>query len=313
MAMGFPRTRFLFYQRVYDRFFVTNILRGIAAALAHARLSFVLAALALHLTGLVITGERWRVVIAALGSRLRLSRAILVNLAGIFVRNATPTTGLGGDASRIALLRAEGVPLAQATASFAYVRLAELPPLALVVALSTPAVAALAARSHTALTITAAVLAVGLVTVWMARRRLGERVREIWVRIEHLRIDRASAGLAVFYATLAQVETVARQIVVAAAFGVPLTIQQSATVTAMTIVGGFVPTVGSIGAIDGSMVAGMMLFGATTEQAVAITIVGRAISYGVSTAAGAIALALLGGRGILRAVSGRKTNTATAG
>ena len=298
---------------MYDRFFVTNMLHGVVAALEHARLWLVLAALALHLTGLVITGERWRVVIAALGSRLSLWRTILINLAGIFVRNATPATGLGGDASRIALLRADGVPLAQATAAFAWVRLAEVPPLGLVVVLSAPAVAALAARSHTALTIVGSLLAAGLAVAWVVRRRIRARVLELWERTEHLRIDRGSAGLAVFYATLAQVETVARQIVVAAAFGLPLTIQQSATITAMSIVGGFVPTIGSIGAIDGSLVAGLMLFGATADSAIAITLVGRAISYGVSTAAGAVALALLGGRRMLRAVSERKTNTEAAG
>ena len=81
----------------------------------------------------------------------------------------------------------------------------------------------------------------------------------------------------------------------------------------MTIVGGFVPTVGSIGAIDGSMVAGLMLFGATAEAAVAITVVGRAISYGVSTALGALALALLGGRRVLQMVTEGRTSTAAAG
>ena len=277
------------------------MLRGVGGALAHARLPLVALALALHVIGLVITGERWRVVVAALGSRLRLARTALINLAGIFVRNATPTTGLGGDASRIALLRAEGVPLAQATASFAYVRLSEVPPLAVVVALSTPAVASLVRRSHTALIVTGAAIVAGIAIGWLARHRLRAHAASIWTRTGHLRIGPTAAALAVFYATLAQVETIARQIVVAAAFGVPLTIQQSATITAMTIVGGFVPTVGSIGAIDGSMVAGLMLFGATVEAAVAVTIVGRAISYGVSTAAGAVALALLGGRGILRA------------
>lgn len=297
---------------MYDRFSVTQMLRDVLDALTHARLSFVLAALALHLTGLVITGERWRVVIAALGSRLRLSRTVLINLAGIFVRNATPTTGLGGDASRIALLRADGVPLAQATAAFAWVRLAEVPPIALVVVLSAPAVATLAARSHTALTVVGSLLAAGLLAAWLVRNRIRARVRDLWVRTEHLRIDRASAGLAVFYATLAQVETVARQIVVAAAFGLPLTIEQSATITAMSIVGGFVPTIGSIGAIDGSLVAGLILFGATAETAIAITLVGRAISYGVSTAAGALALALLGGRRMLRAVSDRQSTAPVA-
>ena len=288
-------------------------MRGVLGALTHARLSLVLLALALHVTGLVITGERWRVVIAALGSRLRLRRTFLVNLAGIFVRNATPTTGLGGDASRIALLRAEGVPLAQATASFAYVRLAEVPPLVLVVALSAPAVAAVARRNGTTLAVTSASVVVAAAIAWLARNRLRSQVASLRERTAHLHIDRVSASLAIFYATLAQVETITRQIVVAAAFGVPLTIQQSATVTAMTIVGGFVPTVGSIGAIDGSMVAGLMLFGASAGDAIAITIVGRAISYGVSTAMGAVALALLGGRGILRAFNARKTNTATVG
>jgi uncharacterized membrane protein YbhN (UPF0104 family) len=94
---------------------------------------------------------------------------------------------------------------------------------------------------------------------------------------------------------------------------VPLSIQQAAAVTVMGIAGGFVPTVGSIGAIDGSLVTGLILCGATAESAVAITIVERAISYGLSTAAGAAALAWLGGRGLLQAVSERRTNTAAAG
>jgi uncharacterized membrane protein YbhN (UPF0104 family) len=289
------------------------MLRGVGGALADAHLGLVALAIALHLVGLIITGERWRVVIAGLGSRLSLYQTTLINLAGIFVRNATPTTGLGGDASRIALLRAHGVPLPQATASFAYVRLAEVAPLALLVLLTTPVVAQLASRSKPAAGVSALLVAVAAAIVWIARERLRDRLRALWARTEHLRVDRGVLGLAVFYATLAQVETNVRQIVVAAAFGLPLSIQQSATITAMTIVGGFVPTIGSIGAIDGSMVAGLMLCGANAETAVAITIVGRAISYGLSTAAGALALALLGGRRMLRMVSEARTSTAIAG
>jgi uncharacterized membrane protein YbhN (UPF0104 family) len=300
------------YQRVYDRLVVPGILRGIGAALAHARLPLVALAAALHILGLVITGERWRVVIAALGSRLPLHRTTLINLAGIFVRNATPTTGLGGDASRIALLRAEGVPLAQATAAFAYVRLAELPPLALVVALSAVAVASLASRSRAALTVGGAAIALAAAVAWCARHRLRTHLGSLWSRTAYLRIDRASASLAMFYATLAQIETIARQMVVAAAFGMPLTIAQSAAITAMTVVGGFVPTVGSLGAIDGSMVAGLMMFGAGAKTAVAITIVSRAISYALSTAAGGVALAILGGRGLARAVTRTATDPGSA-
>jgi uncharacterized membrane protein YbhN (UPF0104 family) len=289
------------------------MLRGIVGLLAHARVGLIAAALTLHLAGLIITGERWRVVVAAMGSRVSLARATLINLAGIFVRNATPTTGLGGDASRIALLRAEGVPLPQATASFAYVRLSEIAPLAVLVGLSTPTALRAIARSNLLIAAAGMAIVVGLAALWTSRGSLRGRLVDLWQRTEHIRITRAAMLAAVFYATLAQIETVARLIIVAAAFGATLTVQQASTVTVMSIVGGFVPTVGSIGAIDGSLVAGLMLFGADAQKAVAITLVGRAISYGVSTAAGAVALGFLGGRGILRFFTEHKTNTAAAG
>ena len=286
-----------------------TLLRGVGDALAHARPALVGAALVLHIIGLVITGERWRVVIAALGSRLSLARTILINLAGIFVRNATPTTGLGGDASRILLLKSEGVPLAQATASFAYVRLAEIPPIVLLVLLAAPVVTARVRRSSTSLAIGAAIVALLAIVVWLRRSWLRAQLDTLVARTAHLRIGRAAAASAIGYATLAQIETVVRQIVVAAACGMTLTVQQSATVTAMSIVGGFVPTVGSVGAIDGSIVAGLMLVGADARTAVAITLVERLISYGFSTAAGAAALAVLGGRGVLRAAGAIDTSS----
>ena len=292
---------------------MASFLRGLVGALAHARLPLVGLALVLHAVGLAITGQRWRVVIAALGGRVTLARAILINLAGIFVRNATPTTGLGGDASRVALIRAEGVSLPQAAASFAYVRLAEVPPLAAVVALSTPFALTLASRSKTMALVALLVVAMCGVCVWVARRALGARVVEWLSRTRHVRIGWIPLAAAIGYATLAQAETIARQIVVAAAFGLPLSIAQSAAVTVMGIAGGFVPTFGSVGAIDGSLAAGLMLCGATAETALAITVAERAISYGLSTAAGAAAFGILGGRGVLQAVNARRTNTAAAG
>jgi glycosyltransferase 2 family protein len=292
---------------------VASLWRGLADALAHARLSLVAAALALHLAGLLITGERWRVVLAALGARVSLWRATLINLAGIFVRNTTPTTGLGGDACRIALLNAEGVGLPHATASFAYVRLAEVPALATITALSTPVAVSLASRSRP-LAAAAAVVAIAAATVgWRKRTAIRHRVSDVWRRSASVRIGWKSIALAIVFATLAQVETIARQIVIAAAFALPLTVQQAAAVTVMGIAGGLVPTVGSVGAIDGSLVAGLMICGATAGQAVAITVVERAISYALTTAIGGGALAYLGGRRLLRAINERRTNTATAG
>ena len=288
-------------------------LRGVGAALAHARPALVFAAVALHLGGLVITGERWRGVVAALGGRVTLTRATLVNLAGIFVRNATPTTGLGGDASRIALLRAEGVGLPQATASFVYVRAAELPAIAAIVLLALPAAAAAIARSARAIEIAAAAAAITSIAVFAARRRLTSQIAVARAAMARVAIAPGAFGAAVLYATLAQIETVLRTIVVAAACGMSIGVQQAATITALTIAGGLVPTVGSIGAIDGAMIGGLMMSGATADTAVAITLVERAISYGLSTALGAAALALLGGRAIVRMAADRGGDAVTVG
>lgn len=271
------------------------------------------AAAGLHLAGLLVTGQRWRIVTGALGCRLTLLRSTLINLAGIFVRNATPTTGLGGDASRIALLRLEGLAFPQATASFLYVRIAELPAMFLVFALAFPTLGAAlhgsAARVSMASVAIIALLAIG----WAARDRMRSRIAALRVQAERVRIPWPTFAAAVGYATAAQAETLLRQIVVAAAFGLPLSLTQSATVTALSIAGGLVPTVGSVGAVEGSMVAGLMLCGATADAAVAITLVERVISYGLSTLLGAGALAALGGRAVLRFAAARNGDAVVAG
>lgn len=261
----------------------------------------------------MVTGERWRGVIAALGGRLTLARSTLINLAGIFVRNATPTTGLGGDASRIALLRAEGVGLPQATASFVYVRVSELPAIVAIVGLALPVIGSAVSRASSHAELAALLVVAGAAGLWFARRRLRATVAALRARAGAVRIAPAAFAAAVGYASVAQAETLVRQIVVAAAFGFPLSIQQSAAVTALSIVGGFVPTVGSVGAIEGSMVAALMLCGAPADTAIAIALAERAISYGLSTALGAGALAALGGRAILRFAADRQTDAVTAG
>lgn len=277
-----------------------TLVRGVGDAIAHANRAWVAAAFVLNLIGLVLNGERWRSVCAALGCRLRLSRTTLINLAGIFVRNATPATGLGGDASRVLLLRAEGVPLAQATAAFAYVRLAEIPPIALTLLLAGPAAAAAARRSTTTLLIAAGVLLAGLIAASVNRRRVTARVAELWSRTAHLRIAPSAGALAVFYAGLAQLDSIARLMLAAAACGLALSLPQSAAVNAVAVAGGFAPTVGSLGAIESGMVAALVVCGAEVKTAIAITIIERLISFGVNAAAGAWALAWLGGRGLLR-------------
>jgi glycosyltransferase 2 family protein len=308
--MGWSRTTIIVPCALYDRPIV-DFLRGVGGALARANLTYVALAIALHLAGLLVTGQRWRTIVAAFGRQISLFRATMINLAGIFVRNATPTTGLGGDASRVALLHLEGLTIPQATATFLYVRAAELPALAVVIALALPTIAGTVARTggRVGLAVTAILIAV----VWLARERFRSQLAALRVRAARLQIRRSAFAAAVGYATIAQAETTVRQIAVAASFGVPLTVQQSAAVTALGVAGGLVPTIGSVGAVEGSMVAALIMCGAGADAAVAITLVERAISYGLSSLLGAGAAAALGGRAALRLAAARGGNAATTG
>jgi len=46
------------------------------------------------------------------------------------------------------------------------------------------------------------------------------------------------------------------------------------------VLGGFVPTVGGLGAVEGALVATLVLFGVPLDTAIAMTTVERGISYG---------------------------------
>lgn len=283
---------------------MVTFLRAAGAALAHTRLSVTFLAFALYVVGLIVTGERWRVILAAAGSPVTIGRAISVNLAGIFVRNVTPTTGLGGDVVRVGLFRAAGVPLADAAVTLLCVRAAELPAVVGLTLLALPVLRPLT-RHAPAVTLAASGAALVLVAIGVLMRgSIGDRLATWWRSISTTRIPRTALLAACGWAMAAWLETVVRLIVVAAALDVRLSFAQGCALAVLSIVGGLVPTVGSIGPIEGGLVAGLVLFGVPASSAAAITVVERAISYGISTAAGAVALAVLGGWDLVRRARG---------
>jgi uncharacterized membrane protein YbhN (UPF0104 family) len=273
---------------------VSAFLHATASALGRARVPLVAIALLLHIAGLVVTGERWRAILTRLGSPISLGRAVLVNLAGIFVRNVMPTSGIGGDAVRIGLFRAAGASLANAAVALVCGRLAELPAIFVLVAVSLPAFGTALLRvrpSAFTMTIATAAIAAAIACWRPAAVQLG-RLRQ---RFEVVPPPRGALAAGTAWATLSWLETAIRLMVVAAALGVRLTPAQGAALTVFSIVGGFVPTIGSLGAIEGSLMAGLLLFGVPATTATAITLVERAITYAFSTAAGGAALVAVGG------------------
>jgi uncharacterized membrane protein YbhN (UPF0104 family) len=266
---------------------------------------YVAAALALYVLGVSAAGLRWRLILAALGHRVPVADALLTYLAGIFVNNVTPASRLGGEACRIAAIGLRSrVPAAAATVSAVYDRLSEVPPVAGLMLCSIPALISVGVQVHDpllAMPIAAGVAAVGYLAY---RRFLHERTWwKSWrERVSAGALDRGTAALAVGWSSIVWVQDVIRLMTVAAAFGVTLTVSQACVLAVLTIVGGVVPTVGGLGAIEGGLVAGLMLFGVSAHTAAAITAVERTISYVFATSAGAAAFVLIGGRTLWNAV-----------
>jgi uncharacterized membrane protein YbhN (UPF0104 family) len=268
----------------------------------------VAAALALYVLSLAAVGLRWRRILTAMGHRVRFLDTLLANTAGIFINNVTPASRLGGEACRIAAIGLRsGVPVTAATVSSVYDRLSEVLPVGAVVLCSVPALVSVGARLGRPVLAVAIALGIAVVGAVAYRRLLHNRAWwKSWRgRIAPGALDRRSVAAAVGYSGFVWAQDVARLMIVVAAFGERLSVPQAAMLSVVTIVGGLVPTIGGLGAIEGGLVAGLVLFGVRADTAAAMTAVERAISYVFATAAGASAFAIVGGRTLWNAMRSR--------
>jgi uncharacterized membrane protein YbhN (UPF0104 family) len=258
--------------------------------------AYLLVAAGLYAVSVVFAGARWRTLLAGLGSRVGLGYLSLNVLAAIFVSNVTPGR-VGGEVLRVALLRQKGVDVKRATISLAYDHLLNAVPISLLVCLALPTLRRLTHRLDGWLV---GILVAG--TAFLAALviyRLTPRLRA-WVdgwqeRFRAARIPRPRLLAALGWSAAIWAQDLARLAVVAAAFGVKLDVFQLAVLAVVSVVGGLVPTIGGLGAIEGGMTAALVFFGVPTELAIAITLFERAISYVLSTCAGGLALLALGG------------------
>ena len=89
------------------------------------------------------------------------------------------------------------------------------------------------------------------------------------------------------------------------AFGVVLSPTKIATLSMLAMLGGVMPAIAGLGPVEGGLIAGLMAFGIDLPTAAAVTALERAISYGFSTSAGAVVIALMGGHSVWSAVRER--------
>lgn len=274
---------------------------------ATVRPGFIALAFGLYLGSFFIVATRWCGFLRMIGASVSVWRAALAGVAGLAMGNLVPSTRIAGEATRIALVRRTGeVTWRQATLAAVWDRLSEVPPIAALVIVAALGLRGLPSRSRTVtLAFVAAVLLVGGGLAVRALRRSGSGLAG-WrerLALDHLRFPVFAAGVG--FSALVWLQDVLRLTCSALAFGVMLSPAQMATLSVLTMIGGLVPTVVGIGPVEGVLVAGLVAFGVDLPTAAAITAAERMVSYGFSTSAGSLVVALQGGRSLWGAVRRR--------
>ena len=222
---------------------------GAAHRLATARPGFVVAALALYIVSVFIVAARWTRFLRMLGASVSVWRAALAGVAGIAVGNLVPSSRLGGEACRIALVRRSGeVTWQQATVAAVWDRLSEVPPIAVLAIMAAVAVRDLPSRWRT-LALGAGVLvllAAAAVAIRMLRRSssglAGWRGR---LALDKLRVSVFAIGVGL--SSLLWLQDVLRLTCSCLAFGVVLSPTKVAMLAVLTMIGSVVPAVAGIG------------------------------------------------------------------
>ena len=281
------------------------MIAGSLDLLHRARPVYVALAFVIYAISVPLVALRWRTVLGGLrreAPRVALRPLVLASLASSFVNNVTPAP-VSGEACRVvALTRLKLASLPQAVASIVFDRISEIPAVAV---LALIAFVALGRIAPTWLLLAAAGTAGLVLFARGAARRIWSAITSRWAAVDLVAVKPSALAAASCLSGAIWILDVARLRAASAAFHAPIGAAQAAALSAITIVGGLVPTIGGLGAIEGGLVAGLIAFGASPSQAIAVTAVERAISYGVATLAGFGALSVLGGRELWTAMAGR--------
>ncbi len=272
-----------------------NTLTTAAKLLTEVRAGFVVGALGVYLISIGIVAVRWRLILHALGVRVSVWDSFLTYSAGVFMGNVTPARSLGCDACRVGFIRTRtDASIKIATASVLYDRTSEAPAVAVVALLGLVAL-----RPSVLIVIALVAVFAVLLFVGPVRRGIAAKLTHWHDTLVGVPVGRGTVVAALGCSSLIWIQDVTRITLVAAAFGVWLTPPQAAALSGFRLLSGLIPVPGGVGVVEGSYIGGLVLFGVPADMAAAITIVERAILFGVGTCIGAVSLALVGGRRVL--------------
>jgi len=271
-------------------------LSGLLPARHHSAVAFLLVALVVTLTGIVLSALRWQRVLVALEVPTRVRTALNLYLAGLFVGNFLPST-VGGDVVRITRLsRIRG----ERTGPFASVVLERLtgwlvlPIITIAALLANPGLLHLGHATRLAVAVSLVTLfLLAVMTALAGHPRLGGRLtqREGWMRFVgavHLGLDqfrrRPAAAVEVLAVAFAYQLAVALAAYLAAG-ALDLSVGWTAILAFMPVVAivQVLPlTVGGLGLREGAFILFLGPLGVSTSQAIALGLLVYFLNLAVS-------------------------------
>lgn len=271
-------------------------LSGLIPSNHHSAVAFLVVALVVTLTGILLSALRWQRVLVALELPTRMRTALNLYLAGLFVGNFLPST-VGGDVVRVSRLATIS---GERTGSFASVVLERLtgwlvlPIITLAGLLANPGLLHLGHATRLALIVSLVTLFfLAAVTALAGHPRLGGRLahREGWVRFVgavHLGIGRFRRRPAAVIEVLAV--AFAYQLAVAlaaflAAGALNLSVGWTAILAfmpAVAIVQVLPLTIGGLGLREGAFILFLGPLGVSTSQAIALGLLVYFLNLAVS-------------------------------
>jgi uncharacterized membrane protein YbhN (UPF0104 family) len=277
---------------------------------------FVLEAVAVYVLSTLVYAVRTCIILRRAGVRIRLRDSYIAYLFNIFVNNITPSARAGGELVRAAFIaRRYGLSIASTVNVVAFERATEA--LGIVVLIGVSVVYGVFDKRSTWYLLVLSVLIVSaLYVVYRFWDRIFETVLERlekrgWVgsglggvmRLSGFFRDRLLLLLGVVFGVAVWFLDAVRLYLIGLAVGVDMGIIGYIGVSVLyAAIGVLAVTPGGLGIVEGGLTAVLVALGVAADDALAITLIERLISYGLGTLLGAMGLLAAGGMKAWRAL-----------
>ncbi len=273
--------------------------------LKEADLSFFIYAFLLYILSVFLFARRWKIVLTSLGYRVRTTPLIPVLFGAIFINNFTPANRMGGEPLRVVWINERfGVRFSHAVISIVYERIIEAIPVAILVSYVLYShiviISPLISDINSSVVNVALFILIFVILFIVGYRLINSAIGTIIESLRKYYSDLRGAMVPTFlYSSLVWILDILRLKFVTLALGLHLKLSIVALLSIVYLILGSMPlTLGGIGVVDSGLFSSLAMFNVPPVPALGVVLLERFISYGLSSAIGALCIIYYGGKKI---------------